>query len=413
MSRSLYAKLQRRFRTERLSGEQRHTLTHAKRVELTNSLPKYLKDFPWGIKPLRKTPIKSRVIVVGGGFAGLTAAWCLTKCGVEVVVLEARDRVGGRVHSLKGLTAGRTIEGGGELIGINHPTWLMFAQNFGLGMSVITPEDDYRAGRLEMPMLLKGRQIDAKHAEALFDKMTAAFKTLVHPASKVSARSPWNAPHARELDQRSVGDWINGLGKGFTPDLKLALGVQMANTNAAPIANQSFLGLLALMKGGELKDDPLGFWTASEIFRCAEGNQALAECLEADICRDNPQAVHRNYPVRRIEINRERVVCHTHHKNFEGDCVILAVPPSVWSAIAIEPAIPSDKMMTMGRAIKYFSNLRSRFWIQDGLAPSASSDTLGLTWEGTDNQIGGTGYELTVFAGGESADRALNASHRT
>jgi monoamine oxidase len=411
MSRSLYAKLHRRFRHERLSGQKRYDQAHDKREAYREDLPPYLRNFP-SIAPPR-VPVKDRVLIVGGGFAGLSAAWCLTKCGVEVTVLEARDRVGGRVHSLQGFTPGRTIEGGAELIGLNHPVWLMLAQHFGLGLSVITPEDDYRGARLEMPLRLRGRMIGNKRAEDIFDEMTNAIKTLRDPASKLDPDQPWTSPHARRWDRRSVHDWLKGLGKKFSRDLRAALDVDLSNTNAAPTDKQSYLGLLALMKGGELKDDPLGFWTASEIFRCVDGNQALAECLETDIFKSAPQALHRNTPVQRIELKEDRVVCHTPHRSFVGDRVILAVPPSVWSSIQISPALPPGMQMSMGPAIKYLSNVRSRFWIPQGTAPSGTSDDLGLTWEGTDGQIGGLGLELTVFAGGYAAENALRSRDRS
>ncbi|PWU19921.1 MAG: hypothetical protein C5B50_05680 [Verrucomicrobia bacterium] len=414
MSRSFYAKLHRRYRRKRISGEERHRIAHAKREQFTSTLPPYLELFPWKIIPPKSIPIKNRVLIVGGGFAGLTAAWCLSKCGVEVRLFEARARFGGRVHSLKRFTPGRIIEAGAELIGLNHPAWLMFAQQFRLGMSVVTPEDDYRATRLEMPMRINGKHVESSKAEALYEEMTDAFKTLLPYVNKIrSAYLPWVGRRAHDYDQQSVGGWIEGLRKrGFSRLLRAALDTQLSNTNATSTANQSFLGLLALMKGGELPEDPLGFWSLSEVFRCEDGNQALAECLAADVLEEQSRALRRKSPIRRITIEKDRVLCESDSEKFYGDCVIFAVPPSVWKSIEIIPPIPQGRCMTLGPAIKHLSNVRSRFWIRDGalaLAPSGASDTLGLTWEGTDGQIGGTGFELTVFSGGESAVRALRS----
>jgi monoamine oxidase len=71
-----------------------------------------------------------RVIVVGAGFSGLTAAFELSQAGYDVTVVEARNRVGGRVVSMGDLVPGKIVEGGGELIGSNHPTWVAYAKRF-------------------------------------------------------------------------------------------------------------------------------------------------------------------------------------------------------------------------------------------------------------------------------------------
>ena len=83
------------------------------------------------------------MVVVGAGFAGLTAAWWLSRHGAGVTVLEARDRVGGRVWSHYNPEKLQIIEWDGELIGRTHPAWLRLASEFGLGLSLITPDDDY------------------------------------------------------------------------------------------------------------------------------------------------------------------------------------------------------------------------------------------------------------------------------
>ena len=86
------------------------------------------------------------------------------------------------------------------------------------------------------------------------------------------------------------------------------------------------------------------------------------------------------------------------------DYVILATPPSVWGDITITPEHPKDTMgpIQMGPAVKFFSNLKDRFWIREGAAPSGVSSEIGMIWEGTDNQtlVDKQEIELSVFAGG-------------
>jgi monoamine oxidase len=72
------------------------------------------------------------VIVIGGGFAGLACADTLAHGGVNVILLEATGRPGGRVRTDRKFIPGDNVELGGEWIGANHPTWLEYAQEFNL-----------------------------------------------------------------------------------------------------------------------------------------------------------------------------------------------------------------------------------------------------------------------------------------
>ncbi len=94
---------------------------------------------------------KPRVLVIGAGFAGLACAFELVSAGYDVKVLEARKRVGGRVLTLNQLIPGKNVEGGGELLGSNHPHVLAYAAKFALEFLDITEEDG------SAPMIFDGR----------------------------------------------------------------------------------------------------------------------------------------------------------------------------------------------------------------------------------------------------------------
>ena len=85
-----------------------------------------------------------RVVVIGAGFSGLACAYELQSAGYKVTVLDSRNRVGGRVLSFSDVVTGRTVEGGGELIGSNHPTWVAYAKRFGLTFLDVTESEDAR-----------------------------------------------------------------------------------------------------------------------------------------------------------------------------------------------------------------------------------------------------------------------------
>src|SRR5689334_13058536 len=81
-----------------------------------------------------------RVLIVGGGFAGLAAAHELHAAGYDVHVFEARNRLGGRVLSFHDLLDGHTVEGGAELIGSNHPAWVAYHDKFKLDILAVTEQ---------------------------------------------------------------------------------------------------------------------------------------------------------------------------------------------------------------------------------------------------------------------------------
>ena len=112
-----------------------------------------------------------RIVIIGAGFSGLAAAYELTRAGYDVTVVEARNRVGGRVISFSDIVPGKNVEGGGELIGSNHPSWVGYAKQFKLSFLDVGEED------LEFPIVLNGKRLTADESEALWEEMEKAFAT--------------------------------------------------------------------------------------------------------------------------------------------------------------------------------------------------------------------------------------------
>src|SRR5688572_3455403 len=128
-----------------------------------------------------------RAVIIGAGFSGLAAAYELSKAGYDVTVVEARNRVGGRVITFSDIVPGKTVEGGGELIGSNHPAWVGYAKQFGLRFLDMTEED------AEFPIVLNGKRLSSEQSEKLWEEMEAAFAPLLADAAKVDADRPWTS----------------------------------------------------------------------------------------------------------------------------------------------------------------------------------------------------------------------------
>jgi len=402
---ALFSRLNRSFGTVP-SVPERHTATLQK-IERASEHYRLQLESKDEIAPRMS---EKSVVVVGAGFAGLTAAWWLATHGFQVTVLEARNRIGGRVYTRVEENK-RVLECGGELIGRNHPNWLRLAGYFGLGLSPIATEENYAAASLKSPMLLGGNPISVGEQETLYEEMKKALKTLDPLAAKVDALTPWLS-ELKDKDDESVEKWLNALGTDVSPRTKMALRFQLECDQTVPVGAQSLLGLLAAVRGGSLtdlsedgRDEPSEFWTETEVYRCTGGNKQLAECLKAEI-EEQGGRVLLSTPVSKIKMDSEDVSVESKGQEFRGNWIVMAVPPTCWDQIDF-PFKADPYRITMGPAFKFLADTRKRFWMRDSLSPNGTDDRFGMVWEGTDNEDGSRGDpELTMFAGGPAADIA-------
>lgn len=335
-----------------------------------------------------------RVVVVGGGFAGLACAHELIAAGYDVTLVEAANRVGGRVRTTTEFVQGRVVEVGAELIGSNHPTWMAYKDRFGLEMLELSESETW-----EQPVILEGKRLEREAAGALLEEMDEAFNTNIEPlAATVDADQPWLTPKAKEHDARTTADWIASL---ECSDLcKRALTVEFTANNGQDTTKQSFLGNLAQVKGHGTAQS---YRDESEVYRCLGGNQQLAFKLAETI----PSKIL-GLPVRTIDYSQKTIVVTCNDgRTIECDDVVLAVPPSVWSRIDIKPGIPSTLAPQMGLNVKWFAHMKSRFWRANEQEQYAMADGMvHMTWEGTDEQEGDGDIVFVAFSGGPSAGRA-------
>lgn len=340
-----------------------------------------------------------RVVVIGAGFAGLACAYELMSAGYDVTVVEARNRVGGRVLTFSDFVPGRTIEGGAELIGSNHPTWVAYAEKFGLEFLDVTEMED-----AEFPITLGGKRLTGDESLALYEEMDATLATMNAEAAGIDAEKPWASANAAELDRRSVADWIAGSGAGET--CKLALTAMLAGDNAQAVERQSFLGLLTAVKAGGLE----AYWTESEVYRCKGGNQQLA----AKLAEALGKRVITSLAVKSVDGRgaSAKVVC-ADGRTIECDDVVLAVPPTVWGTIEMSPGLPGALRPQMGPAVKYLAHVKRRFWKDINTDPTSLGDgDVTWTWDATDEQEGDENACLTSFSGGPAAERARGHAAR-
>src|SRR5687767_12306986 len=195
MSRSLYARLARRYRLKQAGWNRREFL----QLTLAASAGLLVSCSPTLSRRARVAPHGRKVVIVGAGFSGLAAGYELQSAGYTVTLLEARNRTGGRVLTFRDLVNGKTVEGGGELIGSNHPTWVNYAEQFGLKFLDITENEE-----LSEPILLNGKLLDETESKKLWEEMEAAYAQMTADAKNINEEEPWKSPNAAALDKRST-----------------------------------------------------------------------------------------------------------------------------------------------------------------------------------------------------------------
>jgi monoamine oxidase len=391
---SLFARLSRKFGRSTLADRREFM-----QISLAAGMASLLSARPGFPRGLSTQP---KVVVVGGGFGGLSCAYELKSAGCAVSVIEAGNRLGGRVLSFRDFVKGKNIEGGGEFIGSNHPTWVAYKEKFGLEFIDVSEEED-----LESNVVIGGKALGAEEVARLFEEMEVANASLTEMAADVLPDEPWNSPNAAALDQRSIAEWLAGL--SISELGKKLVEIQYSSDNAIDNRKASLLGMLTAIQGGGGEK----YWTDTEVYRCVGGNAQLATRLAEGIGAD---LISMNDAVEMIDYSGSPVKIRLRSgKQLECDQVVLAIPPSTWKYVRMVPELDPTINPQMGIATKYLAAVDGPFWKKAELSQYAWGDeAISQSWELTDGQNQESpGYGLGAFSGGPSAERSLGFDRET
>ena len=215
-----------------------------------------------------------RVVIAGAGLAGLTAALDLKDAGWDVIVLEARDRVGGRVHTLRdNFTEGLHAEAGGESIDDNHDNIQALALRFGL------PLERRPVAKIEHGVIYYGgarsRTLDFVLASPrIFEDYQHFSASLLQLGDGLDPEHPEQFSSAHDLDQRSLADFVATL--RLVPEAEFLVRTENRALYASDLEDISLL--FAVQQAVVVKDVPD---TASETMRIVGGNSNLPEAMAA------------------------------------------------------------------------------------------------------------------------------------
>lgn len=323
---------------------------------------------------------RTDVVVVGAGLAGLSAARTLVNAGKDVVVLEARDRVGGRTHSVR--ENGVLIEHGGQWVGPAQTRVLELIEEFGLETFRTYVDGDNLQCTAEGMGRFAGA-IPTGDPEEAADVVDAMLE-LTLAALEVDPAAPWEHPRAEALDATTVETWIGGCecGEGAKDWLRMIVRVLFP---AEPGEISMLHALFYIASAGSL-ERMVGTINAAQETRLVQGTQALSLRL-AEIV--GAGAVRLNSPVHRVDHGESGVVVHHENGRVQARRVIVALPPVLAGRIRYSPPLPGfrDQLTQrsfMGAIIKTSVVYETPFWREDGLSGQVLSQR-GITQVVFDN----------------------------
>lgn len=342
------------------------------------------------------------VVIVGAGIAGLTAAWRLHQAGVAVRVLEAQDRIGGRMYSLRDFFPdGQVCELGGELIDTGHISMRFLAEELGIPLDDFVLDDHSLAREL---FHFDGRTI-AEHeiVEAFVPVSDRIVRALATIEGDVSYKNPGGA---EELDRTTLAEWLDRAGvSGWFREL---LDVGYTTEFGLETDRQSALNLLLMI---DPNPAPFRIYAGSdERFHVRGGNDriplTLAERLGDRIERGvRLEAVSRSADggfrcsVRRGQASEE----------LRADHLVLAVPFTLLRQVRLDVDLPPVKRRAIqelgyGTNAKLMAGFARRVWRTRGSNGSTLSDLpYQISWETSRMQPGEHGI-LTNFTGGRHGE---------
>lgn len=333
----------------------------------------------------------SRVIVAGAGLAGLTAARDLERDGASVILLEARDRLGGRVLTVRDGFHGRQhAEAGADLIEGAQTSVLDLASELGLKTARILRrgwgfygEDD------------RGRRRVRRQPTA-FEQAAAALAREIHDFKLTNER--WDSAVAAVHARTSVAEWLERI------EATRAFSAAMRGLRGFFLADPEDLSLLVLIEQFASGDAPGN----DRMLRVRGGNdrlvEALADSIEGEIVTG---AI-----VRRVARTRERVTVTVEIRGSQlqvpGDYCVVAIPAAVLREVVFEPALPEEQARAVGAlqygpATRLLLQFERPFWRRARRPHAFGTDLpLGAVWDGSEEQRGRPAV-LSLLAGGRAS----------
>ena len=312
------------------------------------------------------------LVVVGAGLAGLAAARAAAAAGASVVVVEARERVGGRVLNEE-IGAGKVVEVGAQWIGPTQDRLAALAHELGVdtfathavGENVIELGGRLRRYTGTIPRINPLVLLDVERAQRRLNRL----------ARRVPLDAPWEAPNAAALDGQTAATWMRRNLATKPGRMLLELGIEAVW--AAQPEDMSLLHVLFYIHSAgslEMLFDTEG---GAQQDRFVGGSQRIP-ILMADAL--GPERLLLSAPVRRIRHAPDGVTIEADGATVRARRAIVAVAPPLASRIAYDPPLPGyrdqlTQRMPLGTVAKCMAIYDEPFWRAEGLSGQGTSDS--------------------------------------
>lgn len=349
-------------------------------------------------RPMPETR-EADVCIVGAGFAGLVAARDLVAAGRSVLVLEARDRVGGRVLN-HDIGDGKVIEVGGQWVGPTQDRMHGLAEQLGIETFPTYETGDSLVRIMGKRYRFSG-DVPRMNPVAMADLAQAVLR-LDRLARRVPLEEPWRAPRAVRWDSETLETWLRRNVR--TGRVRSLLSLFIASVFATEPATFSLLHALFYVHSGTSFDVLTRFSGGAQQDRFVGGSQLVAIRLAETL----GEAIVLGAPVRRIKQAAGAVVVESDRVAVRARRAIVAIPPALAGRIAYDPILPGARdqltqRLPQGSVIKAQAIYDEPFWRDEGLSGFAADSGSPVSFTVDNSPMDGSPGVLAGFVEGDHA----------